>query len=51
VGLKAGLDTEARVVIQHLNNTFVGRWIDRGGPINWPPRSPDLTPLEYRFWG
>jgi hypothetical protein len=35
------------VVIQ-LNNTFPDRWISSGGP-NWPPRSPDLTPLDYFF--
>ncbi|GBN61748.1 hypothetical protein AVEN_25533-1 [Araneus ventricosus] len=23
----------------------------RGFPIAWPPRSPDLTPLDYFFWG
>jgi hypothetical protein len=22
-------------------------WIERGGPIFWPPRSPDLTPMEF----
>ncbi|KAJ4445865.1 hypothetical protein ANN_12550 [Periplaneta americana] len=23
----------------------------KGGPIVWPPRSPDLTPLDLFFWG
>ncbi|GBM00509.1 hypothetical protein AVEN_111737-1 [Araneus ventricosus] len=23
----------------------------RGGPIAWPPRSPDLTPLDFFFCG
>ncbi|KAL1454591.1 hypothetical protein WDU94_010811 [Cyamophila willieti] len=23
----------------------------RGGTIPWPPRSPDLTPLDYFLWG
>jgi hypothetical protein len=40
----------SRVVI-HLNNTFPGRRIGRGGPINWPSRSPDLTLLDYGLWG
>ena len=22
-------------------------WIGRGGTIAWPPRSPDLTPLDF----
>jgi hypothetical protein len=24
---------------------FPGWWIDRGGPINWPPQTPDLAPV------
>ncbi|GBN74260.1 hypothetical protein AVEN_73201-1 [Araneus ventricosus] len=27
------------------------RWIGRGGPVAWPPRSPDLNPLDFFFWG
>lgn len=38
-------------VRQHLINVFAGRWIGRGGPIAWPPRSPDLNPLDFYFWG
>ena len=34
-----------------LDNIFPGRWIGRGGPIAWPPRSPDLTPLDFFLWG
>ena len=34
-----------------LDNIFRGRWIGRGGPIAWPPRSPDLTPLDFFLWG
>ncbi|KAJ8889279.1 hypothetical protein PR048_008777 [Dryococelus australis] len=26
-------------------------WIGRSGPIAWPARSPDLTPLDYFLWG
>lgn len=40
-----------RVVTAHLNQQFPHRWIGRGGPINWPARSPDLTPLDYCIWG
>ena len=39
------------LVTEHLNLTFPGRWIGRGGPINWPARSPDLTLLDYGIWG
>jgi hypothetical protein len=30
---------------------FPGRWIGRGGTINWPPRNADLTPMDFSFWG
>jgi hypothetical protein len=38
-------------VTRYLNQTFLGRWIDRGGYIPWPPRSPDLTPMDFLCWG
>ncbi|GFV88973.1 hypothetical protein TNCV_4911751 [Trichonephila clavipes] len=22
-----------------------------GGPVAWPPRSPDLSPLDFFLWG
>jgi len=40
-----------RHVMQHLNDAFPNKWIDRGSTINWPPRSPDLTPLDFCLWG
>jgi hypothetical protein len=30
-----------------LNEKFPNVWIGRGGPIHWPPRSPDLTPMDF----
>jgi hypothetical protein len=36
--------------IFYLNCTVVA-WIGRGGSIAWPPRSPDLTPLDFSVWG
>ena len=38
-------------VRDHLNVTFPDRWMGRNGPILWPARSPDLTPLDYFLWG
>ena len=35
----------------HLEETYGDRWIGRGGPTSWPPRSPDLTPLDFYAWG
>ncbi|GBL89578.1 hypothetical protein AVEN_177362-1 [Araneus ventricosus] len=26
-------------------------WIGRGAVMAWPPRSPDITPLEFYLWG
>lgn len=40
-----------RAVRQHLDQQYPDRWIGRGGPIEWPARSPDLTPLDYFLWG
>ena len=34
-----------------LDQQFPGRWIGRAGPIPWPARSPDVTPLDFFFWG
>jgi len=41
----------AILVREFLDATFPGRWIGRRGSIDWPPRSPDLTPLDFFFWG
>jgi len=38
-------------VREYLNESFPNRWLGRGGPIAWPPRSPDLTSLDYYLWG
>jgi hypothetical protein len=40
-----------RLVMQHLNDTFPNSWIGHGSTINWPPRSPDLTPSDFCLWG
>jgi hypothetical protein len=34
-----------------LNQTFREKWIGRGGPTPWPPRSPDLNPIDFYVWG
>jgi len=45
----------AKKVRSWLNETFPGRWIGTGGPkdlnIAWPPRSPDMTPLDFFYGG
>ncbi|GFV15196.1 transposable element Tc3 transposase [Trichonephila clavipes] len=42
---------DARATIDLLKDTFGDRLISRLGPVNWPPRSCDLTPLDYFLWG
>ncbi|GFV85480.1 transposable element Tc3 transposase [Trichonephila clavipes] len=41
----------ARATINLLKDTFGDRLISRFGPVNWPPRYCDLTPLDYFLWG
>ena len=40
-----------RDTINLLRQTFADKIISRNGPQNWPPRSCDLTPLDYFLWG
>jgi hypothetical protein len=39
------------VVLGYWDEIFGNRWIGRGVPIIWPPRSPDLTPLDFCLCG
>jgi len=41
----------ANVTIGLLHGTFENRIISRNDDVNWPPRSCDLTPLDYFLWG
>jgi len=34
-----------------LDATFPNRWIGTDCPTPWPPRSPDITPLDLFLWG
>lgn len=38
------------LVREFLNNKY-RVWIGASGPIAWPPRSPDLSPLDFYLWG
>ena len=38
-------------VRKFLNDKFPDLWIGRDGPIPWPPRSPDITPMDFFVWG
>lgn len=41
----------ATAVRSWLDVNLPNRWIGRRGPVEWPPRSPDLTPLDFYLWG
>ena len=41
----------ARVTIDLLKGIFGERVISRSCPVEWPPRSCDLTPLDSFLWG
>lgn len=41
----------ALIVREWLDHHFPGSWIGRGGPVPWPPRSPDLTAPDFFLWG
>ena len=34
-----------------LDATFPNRWVGRDGLTPWPPRSPDIIPLDFFLWG
>ena len=42
----APLDYSNRVT-NYLNRKRLGHWFGRGGPVEWPPRSPDLTTRDF----
>lgn len=47
-GAPAHYATEVRA---WLDEKFPNRWIGRRGAIEWPARSPDLTPPDFFLWG
>lgn len=41
----------ARDTINLLREKFDERIISSNGPVNWPPRTCDLTPMDNFLWG
>lgn len=41
----------ARETMDMLRMNFPQRVISRFGDVPWPPRSPDLSPLDFFLWG
>ena len=46
-----GAPTHFALDVRKYLNVFPNRWIGMGGPVQWPPRSPDLTPMDFFIWG
>ena len=40
-----------RIVTERLRELFGERVVALNHPVEWPPRSPDLTPLDFFLWG
>ena len=41
----------ARETMDLLRNRFSEQFISRLGPVDWPPRPCDITPLDFYLWG
>lgn len=52
VPTKGGAPPHYHVKVRnHLDLTFLNRWIRRRDPIEQPTKSPDLSPLDYFMQG
>ena len=40
----------ARETMDLLRSRFSKQFISRLGPVDWPPRSCDITPLDFYLW-
>ncbi|GBM90640.1 hypothetical protein AVEN_213559-1 [Araneus ventricosus] len=38
------------LALEHWGS-YPARWIGHCGSVAWPPRSPDLNPRDFFFWG
>jgi hypothetical protein len=38
-------------MMSHLTANYNDRSIGRGDPMAWPPRSADLTQMDFFLWG
>ena len=41
----------SRMAMDWLEDRFPGRLISNKSDFMWPPRSPDLNPLDFFLWG
>lgn len=45
-----GAPAHFSLIVRNWLDENMPNWIGRGGPTWWPPRSPDLTPLDFFLW-
>jgi hypothetical protein len=41
----------AHQVWQHHTTNYNNYWTGQGQPMAWPPKSPDLIPMDFFIWG
>lgn len=41
----------AAAVVNRLNQEYGDHWVGAGGPVAWPPYSPDENPCDTFLWG
>lgn len=46
-----GAPAHYAVIVREFLDEFFPGWIGRRGQVEWPPRSPDVTPLDFAVWG
>ena len=42
-----GLSVVGNHAYTHLTATYNNRWTARGGPMAWPPKSPEIIRMEF----
>ena len=45
-----GAPAHYSTVVREFSDDTFSVWIGRCGTIDWPPRSPDLTPCDFSLW-
>ena len=49
--MQDGAPSHYAAAVRHWLDENFEHWIGRRGTIEWAPRSPDLNPMDYYFWG
>ena len=50
--IQDGAPAHRRLIVrERLRQLFQDRVVALNHPIEWPPRSPDLTPCDFNLWG